>query len=87
MTEARVFSGVLGMHTNVLRGRWKEISEQVGLQIIEIGEECIRQNVSIEMELSPLDETSGRKKYPHVAIVVGTSAHRVEDTTPCLVVQ
>jgi hypothetical protein len=56
-----VFSGVLGMHTNVLQGRWKEISQQVGLKIIEIGEECIRQNVSIEMELSPLDETTGRK--------------------------
>jgi hypothetical protein len=82
LTEAKFFSGVLGMHTNVLRGRWKEISEQVGLKIIEIGEECMRQNVSIEMEVSPLDETTGRKK-----IVVGTSAHRVEDTTPCLLVQ
>jgi hypothetical protein len=87
LTKAKEFFGVLGMHTNVLQGHWKEISEQVGLKIMEIGEECIRQNVSIEMELSPLDETTGRNKYPHVAIVIGTSAHRVEDTTPCLVVQ
>jgi hypothetical protein len=86
LTETKVFSGVLGMHANVLRERWKEISEQVGFKIIEIGEEGIRQNVLIEMELSPLDKTTGRKKYPHVAIVVGTSAHWVEDTAPCLVV-
>jgi hypothetical protein len=62
LTKAKVFSGVLGMNMNVLRGRWKEILEQIGLNIIEIGEECIRQNLSIEIELSPLDETTGRNK-------------------------
>jgi hypothetical protein len=61
LTEAKVFSRVIGMHTNVLQGCWKEVSDQLGSKIIEIGEECINQNVSIEIELSPLDETAGRK--------------------------
>jgi hypothetical protein len=59
LTEAKVFSGVLGMHTNaLLKGRWSDISEAVGLQIIELGKECTHQNVQIEMGLSPLDETT-----------------------------
>jgi hypothetical protein len=62
LTEAKVFSGELGMHTNALKGRWSDISEAVGLQIIELGKECTHQNVQIEMELSPLNETTRRKQ-------------------------
>jgi hypothetical protein len=62
LTEAKVVAGVLGMHTNALKGRWSDISQVVGLQIIEVAKEWIDQNVLIEMELSPIDETTGRKK-------------------------
>jgi hypothetical protein len=54
-TEAKVFAGLLGLHTSVLKGRWREIADTVGLKIIELGQEICEVNVAIEMELSPMD--------------------------------
>jgi hypothetical protein len=59
-------AGVIGMHTNALKGQCKDLSELVGLKIIEVGQECILQNVPIKMELSPQDEAMGRKTFLHM---------------------
>ena len=54
--EAKVFAGILGLHTNALHGQWGGIAETVGLTIIETGKEILEENVNIEMMLSPYDE-------------------------------
>jgi hypothetical protein len=43
LMKAKVYSGVLRMHSDALKGQWSDISEVLGLKIIELGEECIHQ--------------------------------------------
>jgi hypothetical protein len=62
MMETRVMSGLLGLHTNPLRGRWQEIATTIGLKIIELTEEIIEQNVAIEMAMSADDPLTGFKQ-------------------------
>jgi hypothetical protein len=33
LTKAKVYSGVLGMHMDALKGRWSDISEVVGSRV------------------------------------------------------
>jgi hypothetical protein len=60
--EAKVMAGILGLHTDVLHGRWGSIAETVGLKIIETGEEILEENINIEMQLSPYDEEEEKRK-------------------------
>jgi hypothetical protein len=61
-TEAKFFAGMLGLHTNVLKGRWSDIANKLGLKIIELGKELCHENISIEMELSPIDTKTKKRK-------------------------
>jgi hypothetical protein len=36
-TEAKLFASPLGLHTNALKGRWRDIGSNIGLNIIELG--------------------------------------------------
>jgi hypothetical protein len=62
-TEAKVMAGMLGLHNNPLRGRWKEIGNEIGQEIIGLGLDVIEENVLIEMELSPEDEKGKALSY------------------------
>ena len=62
LMEGRVLSGILGLHSNPLKGRWKTIANEIGLKIIELGEDVIEENTAIEMELSPHDDSIDMKK-------------------------
>jgi hypothetical protein len=57
-----VFTGLPGLHSNVLKGCWKNIANNLRLQIIEqLGKEVISDNVSIKMTLSLLDKMMEHK--------------------------
>jgi hypothetical protein len=60
-TEVKVIAGMLGLHNNPLQGRWKQLGNEIGQEIIALGQDVIEENVLIEMELSPEDE-KGKKK-------------------------
>ena len=51
-TEGRVFAGVLGLHTVALINPWGEISDSLGLFIMETRKEVLLKNIMIKMELS-----------------------------------
>jgi hypothetical protein len=61
--EAKVMAGILGLHTDVLHGRWGGIAETVGLKIIETGEEILEENINIEMMLSPYDKEEKKENF------------------------
>jgi hypothetical protein len=52
LTEGKLIAGVLGFHTNALRGRWRDIATFIGLMIIELGQEVLDTNMDIEMQCS-----------------------------------
>jgi hypothetical protein len=61
--EAKVFAGLLGLHTNVLKGQWREMANKVGLKLIQLGKKlCDEENTLIEMELSSMDQETKRRK-------------------------
>jgi hypothetical protein len=60
--EGRVLAGMLGLHSNALKGRWKCIVNKVGLLIIKLGEDVLKENVRVEMDLSPDDNVLEKKK-------------------------
>jgi hypothetical protein len=60
-TEGKIFAGFLGLHTNALKGRWKDIANNLGQKIIKVAKGILKENVSIKMELSPLDKTTQHK--------------------------
>jgi hypothetical protein len=61
LKEGKVLAGLFGLHSNVLKGYWKDIANKLGLLIIELGKEICSDNISIEIELSPIDETTEHK--------------------------
>jgi hypothetical protein len=61
--EAKVSAGLLGLHTNALKGRWRDIGNNISLKIIELGKELCAENIFIEMELSPMDDNKMAKKF------------------------
>jgi hypothetical protein len=75
---------MLGLHTNVLTGRWREIANNIGLNIIELGKELCAEITSIEMELSPMDVE--KKTFLLAETVLGISGLPDKDTTPSPVV-
>jgi hypothetical protein len=62
LKEGRTFGGLLGLHSNPLKGQWKDMANKLGVLIIELGKECLFENVTIKMELSPTDEKTKRKQ-------------------------
>jgi hypothetical protein len=63
MKEGHVFAGLLGLHSSELKGRWQSITQTIGIQIIDhCCEQIIKENACIEMEISPLDESTDWKK-------------------------
>jgi hypothetical protein len=63
LKEGKVLAGLFGLHSNVLKGCWKDIVNKLGLMIIKLGKEVCSKNVSIdiEMELKPIDEMTELK--------------------------
>jgi hypothetical protein len=61
LKEASTFGELLGLHLNPLKGRWREMGDRLGIEIIQLGKEIVFENVSIEMELSETDEMTGGK--------------------------
>jgi hypothetical protein len=45
LKEARVFSGVLGLHSNALKEWWQEMATNMGLKILSIGKDIIEENI------------------------------------------
>jgi hypothetical protein len=52
--EANVIAGMLKLNVNPMQRRWTDVQEELGVVIIQVGNEVLDQNLHIECMLSPV---------------------------------
>jgi hypothetical protein len=58
--EANVIAGMMKLNVNPMQRRWTDVQEEVGVVIIQVGNEVLEENLHIECMLSPVGNQGRR---------------------------